>query len=420
MNSEVYFKGIKTKIREELSKASSSVYLAVAWLTDDELFEDLTELSSKGIGIQIILNDDEINGNSGLNLSEFYQNGGLVHYVDCKISLMHNKFCVIDKKTTINGSFNWTRKASSNLENITIFKDENISSKFLEQFEELTESTFHSNEYKALGDDEVLHLQRQNNLDYDKLLIRAKKRKENKSYIMAIYDYRKAYELRPDKKNVLFDLAYCQSEVHDYKNSAKNYLEYLKYNPKSSAGLNNLGIVYEELKEFDKAIKYFSSAIELEEKVRYYRNRARVYSSYLPNSGTIYTEQKHKSFENFSFARIKFLENKGIMAIKDYKKIIGLVKIDSRVDYYEKIAEIFQTLTKYEESIEYYTRVVANTKDNDYGYYSIAWSYYMLENFDKATFYTNKALNISPSDTSYKNLLGYIKKEKRKFKNWWK
>ena len=200
MNSEVYFKDIKHKIREELAKARSSVYLAVAWLTDDQLFEDLIELSNKGIGIQIILNDDEINRNSGLNLPELYQNGGLIFYVDCEINLMHNKFCVIDKRTTINGSFNWTRKANQNLENITIFRDEIISQQFLKQFEELNQNTFQSRDYKELGNKDVLNLQREQDLKYDELIKRAEKRKENKSYLMAIYDFRKASELKPENK----------------------------------------------------------------------------------------------------------------------------------------------------------------------------------------------------------------------------
>lgn len=422
MNSEVYFKGIKTKIREELSKARSSVYLAVAWLTDDDLFEDLIELSSKGIGIQIILNDDEINSNSGLNLSEFYQNGGLIHYVDCEINLMHNKFCVIDKKTTINGSFNWTRKASSNLENITIFKDEDISRKFLEQFEELTESTFHSGEYKALGNNEILNLQRETNLNYDELINRAKKRKENKSYLMAIYDYRKAYELRPDDKSILFDLAYCQSEVNYDNASIENYLLYLETNPKSTAAFNNLGIAYESIKELDKAIKAYSSAIEIEEKPLYVKNRASAYAAYLPDSGTIYSEQRDKSISNFNFRRIEFLKEKGLKSIGDYERLLKIGKSENRIDIYKTIGGLYQKITEYGKSIEFYSKYIANSKeeDCDYAYYSRAWAYYRLDNLNQATYDVEKAIKISPYNTGYKDLLGYIKKEKRKFKNWWK
>ena len=34
--------------------------------------------------------------------------------------MMHNKFCVIDRSTVINGSYNWSYKARQNHENITV------------------------------------------------------------------------------------------------------------------------------------------------------------------------------------------------------------------------------------------------------------------------------------------------------------
>ena len=54
-------------------------------------------------------------------------------------NLMHNKFCIIDLKTVIHGSFNWTTKANYNRETIEIihgFGHEHVE-KFLNQFIEL-------------------------------------------------------------------------------------------------------------------------------------------------------------------------------------------------------------------------------------------------------------------------------------------
>jgi hypothetical protein len=48
---------------------------------------------------------------------------------------MHNKFCVIDKINTITGSYNWSIKAQSNHENITITKDSiELAEMFLSEF----------------------------------------------------------------------------------------------------------------------------------------------------------------------------------------------------------------------------------------------------------------------------------------------
>lgn len=51
---------------------------------------------------------------------------------------MHHKFCVIDRKTVITGSYNWSRKARRNDENITVVTDSiEFAAKYLETFENL-------------------------------------------------------------------------------------------------------------------------------------------------------------------------------------------------------------------------------------------------------------------------------------------
>lgn len=48
---------------------------------------------------------------------------------------MHNKFCVIDGKTVINGSYNWTYSATSNEENVNVVTDnKEFAEKFVLQF----------------------------------------------------------------------------------------------------------------------------------------------------------------------------------------------------------------------------------------------------------------------------------------------
>ena len=54
MQTEVHFENIKHHIRTELRKATDFVFVAVAWFTDDDLFEELVNLSRKGIQIQLL------------------------------------------------------------------------------------------------------------------------------------------------------------------------------------------------------------------------------------------------------------------------------------------------------------------------------------------------------------------------------
>lgn len=51
---------------------------------------------------------------------------------------MHHKFCIIDKKILLNGSFNWSRQAVvGNNENLVIHKDGPIVDRFDKHFDQL-------------------------------------------------------------------------------------------------------------------------------------------------------------------------------------------------------------------------------------------------------------------------------------------
>ncbi|MEA3229645.1 MAG: phospholipase D-like domain-containing protein, partial [archaeon] len=59
--------------------------------------------------------------------------------------LMHNKFCVIDEKITVTGSFNPTERGDTkNDNNIIIIKSGYIAKNYLDEFSELYRSTFAS------------------------------------------------------------------------------------------------------------------------------------------------------------------------------------------------------------------------------------------------------------------------------------
>ena len=125
MTTQAYFEDIQIQIAKELETARHSVLLAVAWFTDMHLFQILIEKLTANVKVQLILLDDEINkGKYGLNFLEYTKNGGDIIWVESKYgALMHHKFCVIDSKTIITGSYNWTNRAQQNDENITITRD---------------------------------------------------------------------------------------------------------------------------------------------------------------------------------------------------------------------------------------------------------------------------------------------------------
>lgn len=143
MQTQAYFDDIQLQILHELRKATSSIHIAVAWFTDPDIFEQLCQKAGSGIRVELLVVNDSINRKGGLQYERLRDLGGMFMMVgDNKRSstLMHNKFCVIDSATVITGSYNWSRKAQQNSENITVISDHpELARQFIEEFESLVD-----------------------------------------------------------------------------------------------------------------------------------------------------------------------------------------------------------------------------------------------------------------------------------------
>lgn len=144
MQTEAVFESIADHISIELEQAESSIYIAVAWLTNRKLFNILLEKAQQGITVQLMLSNDHINEQSYVDYSQLDILNSAAYLIgDGKKDLMHNKFCVIDSNTVINGSYNWSYKAEKNHENILITKgDIVLAEQFIEQFKKICNTYF--------------------------------------------------------------------------------------------------------------------------------------------------------------------------------------------------------------------------------------------------------------------------------------
>jgi|25_taG_2_1085351.scaffolds.fasta_scaffold00464_17 hypothetical protein len=154
--SEVFFSGIREKIIENLQESNKNVKIAVAWFTDRKLLKAIENLLDNDIQVDLIIFNDHI------NKKDLYEN---IYYKGAKIflsrSLMHNKFCIIDNHTILNGSYNWTSNASTNKENIQITR-ENIplAKKFEREFEELKVGSKSIDDYFKYSVDQLNNIEK--------------------------------------------------------------------------------------------------------------------------------------------------------------------------------------------------------------------------------------------------------------------
>ena len=149
MELKAHFSNIHKVIIGHLEHAQSEIVAAIAWFTDRDIFEVLCKKARAGIKVSVALIGDEINqGPGGLNFHRLNNFGGQVIFLppgSRNDRTMHHKFCVIDRSTVITGSYNWSHKARSNDENITVVTDStDFAGKYLDTFDSLLDRTGHA------------------------------------------------------------------------------------------------------------------------------------------------------------------------------------------------------------------------------------------------------------------------------------
>lgn len=123
--------GVRDVIIGEIKGAKEDIDIAMYILTDRELSNAIIDASNRGVKVRVVL--DELKSmeityskhvyleRKGIDVkldgSHFRRNGNYE-------GIMHHKFSIIDGKTLITGSYNWTHSAEDlNDENVLIIKD---------------------------------------------------------------------------------------------------------------------------------------------------------------------------------------------------------------------------------------------------------------------------------------------------------
>jgi hypothetical protein len=124
MQLQAHFHDIQGAITRHLKAAQDEILAAVAWFTDREIFDVLCQQAQAGVQVSIAVLADDINQAPGaLNFRRLCNLGGRVAFLPSGSDgepMMHHKFCVLDGHTVITGSYNWSKKARRNDENITV------------------------------------------------------------------------------------------------------------------------------------------------------------------------------------------------------------------------------------------------------------------------------------------------------------
>ena len=121
-----------------LRRSRRSADVCVFTITDDRLAEALTDAHRRGVAVRII-GDDAKAEDLGSDIGRF-ERASLAVRVDRSPFHMHHKFAVVDGRTLLTGSYNWTRGAArDNEENLVIVDDPRLVAPFASAFQRLWE-----------------------------------------------------------------------------------------------------------------------------------------------------------------------------------------------------------------------------------------------------------------------------------------
>lgn len=130
--TEVYFSpdgGCTEAVVRELGKARDSVWVQAYSFTSAPIAKALVDASKRGVKVQVLL--DKSQRTERYTAADFLAHAGIPTFIDARHAIAHNKVMVIDGRTVLTGSFNFTKAAEeSNAENLLVIHDAAIATKY--------------------------------------------------------------------------------------------------------------------------------------------------------------------------------------------------------------------------------------------------------------------------------------------------
>lgn len=131
---DVVFDEIKDTIIQGIREAKYIIWVAVAWFTDKDIFDELLLKKQQGINIRIITSDESSNRFLLDKLTNSFDTIKAPCWGEGYRNRMHDKFCIIDFDYVMHGSYNWSKNAQNNEETLSTALDRDFVRKFLDQF----------------------------------------------------------------------------------------------------------------------------------------------------------------------------------------------------------------------------------------------------------------------------------------------
>jgi phosphatidylserine/phosphatidylglycerophosphate/cardiolipin synthase-like enzyme len=114
--------GCTEAIVDQINEAQRQVLVQAYSFTSAPIAKALVDAHKRGVDVQVIL--DKSQKSERYTSATFLANEGVPTYIDAAHKIAHNKVMIIDGRTVITGSFNFTKSAEEgNAENLLIISN---------------------------------------------------------------------------------------------------------------------------------------------------------------------------------------------------------------------------------------------------------------------------------------------------------
>jgi phosphatidylserine/phosphatidylglycerophosphate/cardiolipin synthase-like enzyme len=114
--------GCTEAVVAEIEAARQTILVQAYSFTSTPIAKALVDAHTRGVQIAVIL--DKSNRTDRYSAADFVQHAGIPTYIDAEHAIAHNKIMLIDGRTILTGSFNFTKQAEkNNAENLLVIKD---------------------------------------------------------------------------------------------------------------------------------------------------------------------------------------------------------------------------------------------------------------------------------------------------------
>ena len=134
VSNSVKFDRIQDVIVQGIRDARYLIWVAVAWFSNEILYQELLNKKEDGLNIRVIVSNEDSNQALLPKIQENFECVVVPHTGKWGTNRMHDKFCIVDLDYIMHGSYNWTKAANYNGETLVTTVDRELVRNFADEF----------------------------------------------------------------------------------------------------------------------------------------------------------------------------------------------------------------------------------------------------------------------------------------------